>query len=116
MTNEMANTAMLVCTGVLFVTVLIGGTFAANAASVWLRNRREERDARERAQEARQNDFAERERDRWVELLAEREGRIEALTAEVARLTRLNEISSRLLETSERERLGDDWRKEAGAC
>lgn len=102
MTNEMVNTAMLVCTGVLFVSALIGGGFAVSAANAWLTNRREERSARAERQEKRN----EQERLTWSAMLSDRDEQIKSLRAEVARLTSLYEISSRLLNESETKRLG----------
>ena len=101
MTSEMVTTAMIVCACVLFVSSLIGGGFAVSAANAWLTNRREERSARAVLRDKR-ND---QERLTWSAMLSDRDEQIASLRAEVARLTSLYEISSRLLTESEKQRL-----------
>lgn len=101
MNNEMLKTAMILCTGITFCSALIAGGFAVGAANVWLKNRREERDARD--ERARNRDSHERET--WTQLLADRDARIDSMHDEIVRLTRLYEFSSALLDESETRRL-----------
>ena len=109
-----ADKVFIVCTIVLFITAIIGGMFAVNAASIWIKNRREERASREREHEARVFAFAENERERWIQLLHEREQEIRKLTDEVDRLSTMNDVAGKLLTESERLRgIGD---MEAKAC
>ena len=100
------ETAMIMCTGVTFVTALVAGGFAAVAANAWLTNRREERAAREHRQNAR----SEQERMTWSAMLADRDEQIRALKAEMVRLNRLGEIADRLLAESETRRMDKEER------
>lgn len=99
MTNQ--EMALWVCTAVLFITVVLGGVFAANAASIWFRNRREERQNTIRAAEVRQAERFNRERDSWLEILAEKDQQLARMNELVSRLEKNYDIATRILQTAE---------------
>ena len=95
------ETALIMCTGITFVSALIAGGFVVCAANVWMRNKREERAAREGRYVTRDS----LEREKWVELLCEKDAELESVRNEVEKLTKLYEFSARLLDESEKRRL-----------
>lgn len=105
MSEHIQRTALLLCTVCLFCTTVIGGLFLSNAASLWLRNRREERRARAAEKEIRANAWAENEREQWFALLARKDAELQALQNELLRVSKNCEIASRLLRESEKQRL-----------
>ena len=90
-----------VITAVLFITVVLGGVFATSAASIWFRNRREERRNTVRAAEARSSERFNRERDSWLAILAEKVKELERLNEMVSRLEKNYEIATRILQNAE---------------
>jgi len=103
MTRELM-TGMIICSSILFFTVVTGGIFSANAAAAWLKNRREERESRERISDMRVSESREREREEWMQLLKERDMRVQGLQNELLRATRSEEILRKILRESELQR------------
>ena len=99
---------MYVCTAVLFITVVLGGVFSSNAASIWLKNKREERAARYALAELRHDDRMDKERSDWMRLVQEKDGYIKSLQNELLRISKNHEIAMNLLKESERQRMGKD--------
>lgn len=99
---------MFVCTTVLFITVIIGGMFASNAASIWLKNRREERTARYALAELRHDDRMDKERSDWMRLVQDKDEYIKSLQNELLRVSKSHEIAMNLLKESERQRVGKE--------
>ena len=100
--------ALWVCTAVLFITVTIAGVFAVELMAMWLKNRREERETRIRALEARTSDRFDTERDSWIRLIRQKDAEIVRKDAEIVRLgdliSTLNknyDIANRLMENAE---------------
>lgn len=91
-----------VITAVLFITVVLGGVFATSAASIWFRNRREERRNTVRAAEARSSERFNRERDSWLAILAEKDKEIETLKALNEKLNKNYDIATKILSVAER--------------
>ena len=89
-------------TTVSFITVILAGAVITSAVGAWLKNRREEREARIRATEARSDAMHERERDQWTSLLREKDGQIMALHNELLRLSRNYDIVSNILKAAEK--------------
>lgn len=115
MMNAISNDVFIVCTAILFVTVVIGGMFASNAASIWLKNRREERANKLAVAEARHDEQHEREREDWMKLLQEKDAYIKSLSNELLRTAKNNEIAMRLLRESELARMGKEQDTDASA-
>lgn len=97
MMSGISDDVFIVCTAVLFVTVVIGGMFASNAASIWLKNRREERANKLAITESRHDEQHERERNEWAKLLREKDAYIKSLHNELLRESRRNELAIQLL-------------------
>ncbi len=105
MTYGITDSIFIICTAVLFVTILIAGMFSANAVSMWIKNRREERANRLQVAELRQGEWEERERNQWMALFQQKDDEVKALRMTNMRLEKNLEIASRLLEASEQKRL-----------
>ena len=105
MSEAMQHTSLMICTTCLFCITVIGGLFLSNAATLWLKNRREAREAARTELDIRMNSYAQQERSQWIALVDEREKRIKELSDEVSRLSTLCDISKKLLEESENARL-----------
>ena len=108
MMSGISNDVFIVCTAVLFVTVVIGGMFAGNAASIWLKNRREERANKFAIAEARHDAKHEQERNEWMRLLHEKDAYIKALHNELLRVSRNHDTAMKLLKESEMKRMGKE--------
>ena len=89
--------AQLILTTVLFVTVILAGTFGVEIASVWLRNRREERANTVREAEKRIGERFDRERESWLAILGEKDRELESMTQMVKRLEKNYEIATKVL-------------------
>lgn len=108
MMSGISNDVFIVCTAVLFVTVVIGGMFASNAASIWIKNRREERAAKYERDELRHDEKHEMERNTWIQLLQEKDAYIKSLHNELLRTSKDRDLAIRLLKESELQRMGKD--------
>lgn len=99
----MTNTQMvqLVCTSVLFITVILAGVFSVEVCGMWLRNRREERRNTVRDAEQRMSDRYDKERASWLAIIQEKDKQIAGLNAMVARLEKGNDIANRILKNAE---------------
>ena len=90
---------------VMFCMIVIGFVALIYSASIWAKNKRNERieyaEMRQQEISARAN----HEREEWMELLKIKDEKISSLTAKLNETTRLYEINKQLLEQSERERL-----------
>jgi hypothetical protein len=89
--------AQLICTSVLFITVILAGVFSVEVSGAWLRNKREERTNAVREAESRMSDRYDRERASWLAILAEKDRELESMTAMVKRLEKNYEIATRVL-------------------
>ena len=100
----MTNTQMvqLVCTSVLFITVVLAGVFSVELAGAWLKNRREERANGVREAESRISARYDRERDSWLAILAEKDKEVKELNEMVNRLSKNLDIATKVLSVAER--------------
>ena len=100
----MTNTQMvqLVCTTVLFITVILAGVFSVELAGAWLKNRREERANGVKEAESRISARYDKERNSWLAILAEREREVKELNELVTRLNKNLDIATRVLSVAER--------------
>lgn len=104
----MTNTQMaqLICTSVLFITVILAGTFGVEISANWLRNKREERKNAVREAEGRMSDRYDRERSSWLSILAEKDKQIETLNGMVQKLEKNYAIATKVLAVADRK--GED--------
>ena len=107
MTRDL-QTGMIICSSILFFTVIVAGMFASSAASVWIRNRREERASAERIQTARADESRDRERNEWVSLLRQKDEQINSLNNEVLRLSRNYDVARKLLQVAAKKGEADE--------
>lgn len=100
----MTNTQMvqLVCTSVLFITVVLAGVFSVECAGAWLKNRREERCNSVREAEFRISARYDRERDSWLAILSEKDKEVKELNEMVNRLSKNLDIATKVLSVAER--------------
>ncbi len=100
----MTSTQMvqLVCTSVLFITVVLAGVFSVELAGAWLKNRREERANGVREAESRISARYDRERDSWLAILAEKDKEVRDLNEMVNRLSKNLDIATKVLSVAER--------------
>lgn len=89
----------------LFFIVVIAGVFSLSALSIWIKNRREERNEITLRAARRNEDRREVERTEWCALLQEKDNRILSLMNECSEWKRKYVMTSQLLEKSETERL-----------
>ena len=94
--------AQLICTSVLFITVILAGVFYVEVAGVWLRNRREERRNGIREAERVMSERYDRERNSWLELLAQKDRELEITNALLARLQKNYDIATKVLAVADR--------------
>ncbi len=94
--------AQLICTSVLFITVILAGVFSVEVAGVWLRNRREERRNGIREAERTVSERFDRERNSWMELLAQKDRELEITNALLARLQKNYDIATKVLAVADR--------------
>lgn len=90
------------CTAVLFITVTIAGVFAVELMAMWLRNRREERRNGIREAERVMSERYDRERNSWLELLAQKDRELASLTQMVKKLEKNYDIATRVLQIADR--------------
>ena len=102
--------AQWMCTAVLFITVIIAGTFAAELTGAWLRNRREERRNTVREAEQRMSARFDRERESWLAILVEKDRELQNMNQMLKRLQINYDIATRVLSVAERkaERKGEE--------
>lgn len=100
----MTSTQMvqLVCTSVLFITVVLAGVFSVELAGAWLKNRREERANGVREAESRISARYDRERDSWLAIIAEKDKEVRELNEMVNRLSKNLDIATKVLSVAER--------------
>ena len=91
----------LICTTILMITVVLVGIFGTDITARWLKNKREERMNSVKAAEARQSERFDKERNSWLQILAEKDKQISTLNAMVARLEKGNDIANRILKNAE---------------
>lgn len=89
---------------VLFLMVLIGGVFTANAVSMWLANRREERRAYRDKRLKKAEEKMDQETANWIALVNAKSDTITALQVECRELQRRLARMEDLLAVSEQER------------
>lgn len=92
----------LVCTTVLLITVVIAGIFGTDMATKWLRNKREERRNGIREAERTVSERFDRERNSWMELLAQKDRELEITNALLARLQKNYDIATKVLAVADR--------------
>lgn len=95
--------AQLICTSVLFITVILAGVFSVEVSGAWLRNKREERRNTVREAERVMSERYDRERNSWLELLAQKDRELEITNALLARLQKNYEIATKVLSVAKRE-------------
>jgi len=83
---------------IIFITVVVGGTFIVQVANLWIKNKREERESYERGLALRATDCMDKERAEWMKALRAKDDRIEVLSCEVVRLTKQVEINRQVIE------------------
>ena len=92
----------LVCTTVLMITVVIAGIFGTDLASKWLKDRREERANGIREAERLMSERYDRERNSWLELLAQKDRELNSLTQMVKKLEKNYDIATNVLAVADR--------------
>lgn len=97
----------LVLTTVLFITVILAGVFGAEISANWLRNRREQRRGDVREAEQRMSDRYDRERNSWLEIIAEKDREIDVLNGMVKKLEKNYEIATRVLAVADSRKEGE---------
>ena len=91
-----------VCTTVLFITVILVGIFGVEVMGAWLRNKREERANGVREAETRISARYDKERNSWLQILAEKDAEIKSLNEMVNKLNKNYDIATRILAVAER--------------
>jgi len=104
MSYTVTDKLMLAAIVMQFIIVVIGGTFSAHAASVWLTNKREERRVIRDSNVERIQRRADTERTHWTELLKDRDGTIASQQARLVIMEQRLERMEDLLSVSEKER------------
>lgn len=97
-----AQMFQLICTAVLFITVVLAGVFSVEVAGVWIRNKREERANGVRAAEKEISARYDKERESWLAILSEKDIEIRSLTEANNRLNKNLDIATRVLAVAER--------------
>lgn len=92
----------LVCTTILLITVIVAGIFGTDISARWLRNRREERRNGIREAERVMSERYDRERNSWLELLAQKDRELASLTQMVKKLEKNYDIATRVLQIADR--------------
>lgn len=98
--------ALLTSSILLFCSVTLAAVFASHCATIWLKNRREDRSRKHKKEEARFIKRADDEREEWSRLLTEKDRQIERLLDNIATLTSALDRAKKLLEKSEELRNG----------
>ena len=94
------DVAQWVMTTVQFIMIVIAGTFAIELATIWIRNRREERRNTVRDAEARVRALYDRERESWMSILSEKDRELENLNVMMTRLQKNYDIATRVLSSA----------------
>lgn len=95
---------LLLSSVLLFCSIALGSVFAAHCATIWLKNRREDRSRRHKREETRFIQRADAERAEWSRLLSEKDKQIGKLLDEIGMLTSALNRTKQLLEKSEQMR------------
>lgn len=95
------ETVQWVLTTVQFVTVILAGVFILEIASVWLRNKREERANTVREAEQRMSARYDQERTSWLAILSEKDRELASMTDMMAKLQKNYDIATRILNVAE---------------
>lgn len=82
---------------VIFITVVLGGMFGVQLASIWLKFKREEMRSEREKREVMQEVRWEQERDHWVGIVKDQNKRIDALSDELVKLSRDYENAKNLM-------------------
>lgn len=90
---------------VIFCMILMGCVFMAYAVSVWARNRKEDRIAYETAMAEKRAAMKNDQIKSWTDLLTVKDSQIDSLERDLRELKWKYNMTQKLLETSERERL-----------
>ena len=93
--------ALLTSSILLFCSITLASVFAAHCATIWLKNRREDRSRQHKQEEARFIQRADNERKEWSRLLTEKDAQIGKLLDEIGMLTTTLDRTKKLLEKSE---------------
>lgn len=96
------ETVQWVLTAVQFVTVIMAGVFILETASIWLRNKREERAANAREDTKWIRTLYDKERESWISILAEKDRELDGLTQAVKRLEKNLDIATRVLQVADK--------------
>ena len=96
------ETVLMIAVGVVFCSVVLCGSFAAHVASLWLKNRREERKLEIRVRELRNEDRLKEERQNWWRLTQQQAATIERLNGQIMELSRNYQINKALLAQADR--------------
>ena len=93
--------ALLTSSVLLFCSIALGSVFASHCATIWLKNRREDRSRQHKREEARFIQRADAEREEWSKLLTEKDAQIGKLLDEIGMLTSALDRTKVLLQKSE---------------
>lgn len=96
------ETVLMIAVGVVFCTITICGAFTAHVATLWAKNKKDERKAEKLMRELRNQDLFEKERGNWIGLVEHQRDQIEKLNAQLLELTRNYNINKSLLAQAER--------------
>jgi len=96
------ETVLMIAVGVIFCSVVLCGSFGAHVASIWLKNRREERRLEIKMRELRNEDRLQEERKNWWALTQQQSQTIKELNDKVLELSRNYEINKSLLAKAEK--------------
>lgn len=91
------ETVLMIATGIVFASVVLCGSFGAHVASLWLKNRREERKLEIRMRELRNEDRLQEERKNWWGLTQQQSQTIKELNDQLLEMSRNYERSKQLL-------------------
>ena len=100
MTN--AEMAHIIATTVQFIGIVIGGAFAVELGGMWLRNKREQRTNSVKEWEARTSGNWDKERESWLQIIAEKDREIEELKSINLKLEKHYDIATKVLAVAER--------------
>ena len=92
---------LLLSSVLMFCAVSLACVFASHCATIWLKNRREDRSRQHKAEESRILKRADADRAEWSKLLSEKDAQISRLLDEIGMLTSALDRTKKLLEKSE---------------
>ena len=96
------ETVLMVAVGIVFCTIVVFGAFTAHVATLWAKNKKDERKAEKIMRELRNQDLFEKERGNWIGLVEHQRDQIDKLNAQLLEITRNYNINKSLLAQAER--------------